>query len=274
MRSALLRGREHHHLGAVDLVAEGAAAVALSIGGAPKAYAHVDPNEDAAAFALGPAGRLVAVADGHRGFEASEVLLEHLLEHPAPHWTGPGGLEPSTWSRHALAALADANAAIRGESADEGRPRTTLALAVVRPDHDALYYACIGDSLLFRADGSGVGELAAPGEADAFFLGHGPESAESLEKKCRVGAVALAGTRALVAVTDGLSERKVGVEDPRAAVAEALEAAAVVRPPLRPSHLAREICERANAAHRRNPSGDNVAAAVLWLEGEEPEAGG
>ncbi|MDX1648907.1 MAG: hypothetical protein R3263_03550, partial [Myxococcota bacterium] len=69
MRSAILRGRDHHHLGAVDVVSEGPAAAAISMGGAPKSYAHTDPNEDAAAFALGASGRLVAVADGHRGFE-------------------------------------------------------------------------------------------------------------------------------------------------------------------------------------------------------------
>lgn len=267
MRSALLRGREHHHLGSVDVVAEGPAAVAISIGGAPKSYAHTDPNEDAAAFALGPAGRLVAVADGHRGFEASEVILEHLLEHPAPHWTAPGGVTPDAWSRHALAAVADANAAVLGEGAlpGESHARTTLALAVVRPEEDALLFACIGDSLLFRVGAAGVEELAPPAEAEGYFLGHGPESVDSLEKKCRVGSAPLADTVALVAVTDGLSERHVGVEDPPAAVAEALAAAAAARAPLRPGVLARALCERALAAHRRNPSGDNVAAAVLWL---------
>lgn len=267
MRSAILRGREHHHLGAVDVVSEGPAAAAISRGGAPKAYAHTDPNEDAAAFALGPAGRLVAVADGHRGFEASEVVLEHLLEHPAPHWTAPGGVTASAWGRHARAALADANAAILGEGArpGEAHARTTLTLAVTRPEEDVLLFACVGDSLLFRASAGGVEELAPPAEAEGFFLGHGPESAESLEKKCRVGAVPLAGTRAVVAVTDGLSERHVGVEDPPAAVAEALAHAAQAREGLRPAGLARALCERALAAHRRNPSGDNVAAAVLWL---------
>jgi hypothetical protein len=262
----ILRGREHHHLGAVDVVSEGPAAVAISIGGARKAYAHTDPNEDAAAFALGEAGRLVAVADGHRGFEAAEVLLEHLLEHPAPHWTAPGGVTAQAWSRHALAALADANAAIRGEAPpDAGRPRTTLTLAVARPEEDALLFACVGDSLLFRAGAEGVEELAPPAEAEGFFLGHGPESADSLEKKVRLGCVPLAGTRALVAVTDGLSERHVGVDDPPAAVADALAVAAGARAALRPATLARDLCERALTAHRRNPSGDNVAAAVLWL---------
>ena len=49
MRSALLRGREHGLLGAVDAIAEGNAAIALSRGGAAKRYAYREPNEDAAA---------------------------------------------------------------------------------------------------------------------------------------------------------------------------------------------------------------------------------
>ena len=46
---------------------------------------------------------LVAVADGHRGFEASEVVLEHLLATPGPQWVEPGGVTPDSWARHALA---------------------------------------------------------------------------------------------------------------------------------------------------------------------------
>lgn len=266
MSRAILRGREHHDLRAVDLVSEGPAAIAISRGGAPKAYAHTDPNEDAAAFALGEGGWLIAVADGHRGFEAAEVALEHLLEHPAPHWTARDGVAPGRWSRHALAALADANAAILDEGpAGEARARTTLTLGLALPETEALLFACIGDSLLFRVDASGAEELAAPAEGTGFFLGHGPESPDSLEKKCRLGVTTLRGARALVAVTDGLSERHVGVDDPPGVVAEAARRAAMAPPALRPGTLARTLCECALRAHRRNPSGDNVAAAVLWL---------
>ena len=138
MRSALLRGREHLEIGATDAVSEGPAAISISMGGAKKTYIHTDPNEDSVLFAVGSAGILVALADGHRGFEASEVVLEHLLAHPGPQWVETGGVTPSSWSRHALAALCDANGEILRERLDTemGKARTTLALALVLPASD------------------------------------------------------------------------------------------------------------------------------------------
>ncbi len=80
VKSALLRGRDHTRLGAIEVVAEGVLAIALSVGGFRKSYRHTDPNEDAAAFACGEGGLVVAVADGHGGAVASEAALERLLE--------------------------------------------------------------------------------------------------------------------------------------------------------------------------------------------------
>lgn len=268
MRSAFLRGREHLDLGAVDTLAEGPAAIAISAGGARKVYAHTDPNEDAVAFALGRAGALLAVADGHRGFEASEVLLEHLLAHPAPQWTEPGGVNPASWTRHALAVLCDANAEILRERLDSehGGSRTTLALALVLPEQGWLLAASIGDSHVFLVDATGVRELTRPREGPLYFLGHGEESLESLAAKCRVEALPLVAARAVVLASDGLSEQHVGVADPAAAVAEAIERGRSAPPALCAREAARALLETAVAAHRRNPSGDNAAAAVLWLE--------
>ena len=87
MRQALLRGRDHLELGAIGVVSEGAVAIAISKGGALKNYQHTDPNEDAAAFAVGAGGILVAVADGHNGSEGAEIALEHLLGDCASAWT-------------------------------------------------------------------------------------------------------------------------------------------------------------------------------------------
>jgi serine/threonine protein phosphatase PrpC len=255
----------------VDTISEGPAAIAISLGGARKAYAHTDPNEDAAAFALGAGGSLVAVADGHRGFEASEVLLDHLITHPAPQWTAPGGISPDNWGRHALAALSDANGQILRErlNSEHGAARTTLALALVLPDEPRLLYASVGDSHLFVERPGKVVDLAHFEDNQTFFLGHCEESPESLSRKCVVGIVDVADARALVLVTDGLSERHVGVEDPGAAVVEAVERAATAPAALRAARAAREVTETACRAHCRNPSGDNVAAAVLWLAGSD-----
>jgi len=270
VRSALLRGREHLEIGATDAVAEGPAAIAISMGGAKKTYVHSDPNEDSVLFAVGTVGILVALADGHRGFEASEVVLEHLLAHPGPQWVEPGGVTPASWGRHALAAICDANGEILRERLDTemGKSRTTLALALVLPESDALLYACIGDSHLFQVRPDGVAELAGAGADMGMdcFLGHGQETLESLAEKCRIGTEHLEDTTAVVLASDGLSEHQIGVEDPGAVVRESIEAARKAAPGLRPLEASRSIVETALAAHRKNASGDNMCAAVVWLE--------
>jgi serine/threonine protein phosphatase PrpC len=272
VRSALLRGREHLEIGALDLVAEGAAAVAISQGGSPKRYAHTDPNEDCAAFALGSEGLLLAVADGHSGFEAAELLLDHLLQHPAPQWTGPFEVPgPEQWRRHALAALCDANAEILREQVGLAArtSRTTLCLAVALPRRGVLLHASVGDSHLFRVDGRGAVDLSGR-TGPTSFLGQREETPDRLATHCRLGMEPLAGTRALVLCSDGLSEKGIGVDDPAAAVAAAVEEAAQAPPPLRPSTLARRVGERALDAQQRHRAGDNVAVAVAWLEGAPP----
>jgi serine/threonine protein phosphatase PrpC len=270
VRSALRRGRENLEIGAVDAVAEGPAAIAISIGGAEKRYSHTDPNEDVVFFAIGSAGSLLAVADGHNGFEASEVALEHLLAHPGPQWVEPGGVTVESWHRHALAALCDANGEILRERIDAaaGGSRTTLSLALALPESDVLLYACIGDSHLFQVR---PGAVAEPAEAEGaakqnFFLGYGLETPESLAGKCRIGSTPLADTVAVVLASDGLSEHRIGVEDPAAVVLESVEAARRAAPGLRPLVASRSIVEAALAAHRKNASGDNMCAAVVWLE--------
>ena len=87
MRSALLRGRDHTRIGITAAVAEGRAAIAISRGGAAKAYRYRDPNEDTALFAQGEGGVLLAVADGHGGCQAAEVVTDKLLASFASEWT-------------------------------------------------------------------------------------------------------------------------------------------------------------------------------------------
>ncbi len=273
MRSGLLRGRDHVELGSVGAEAEGPAALALSRGGAAKTYAYTDPNEDAALFATGPGGTLLAVADGHDGFAASELALDHLLHQPAAQWIAAEALDPASWERHALAALLDANAAIRREV--EGSPTplscTTLCLAVVRPAEGRLLFASMGDSHLFVARGAGVtdhGVRADPGTRRRlgwFFLGFGEETESSLRDKCVIGVEPLAGCRAVLLATDGLSERQVGVTDAAGTVAACVARAARADPALRALEAARGVVEAALAAHARRGSGDNVASAVVWL---------
>ena len=267
MTSAIPRGREHTHLDAVDVIAEGLVAIANSRGGAPKNYLHTDPNEDVAGFFTGPGGSLLVVADGHSGFEASEVVVEHLLAHPAPQWTDVAADFRTGWSRHALAALCDANLDILRERAQGMNldSETTLVATLVRPESRDLLYACVGDSHLFVAGPGGVHQLGARPGMPTPFLGSRKESPETLHTRCQLGRHDLVDCLAVVCITDGLSEEGIGVEDPAAAIAEAVATAAGLPAEMRALGLARNICERACAAHRAHRAGDNVAAAVLWI---------
>jgi serine/threonine protein phosphatase PrpC len=268
MRSALLRGRDHTRLGITAAVAEGRAAIAISRGGAPKAYRYRDPNEDTALFAQGEGGVLLAVADGHGGCEAAEAIADALLASFAPEWTArsaPGLRE--AWGNLAALALGQLNAAILQRVAQGGAAssRSTVALALLRPADDLLAFASLGDSHIFQVM---AGEVRALGRLrerrSSFFLGFASETVESLAEKHVTGVRPLSDTRAVVLVTDGLSERGIGVAEPEKAVAECAEAAAPGKPDLQPLALARGLVERALAEHRRNRSGDNVAASVAW----------
>lgn len=270
MRTALLRGRDHLELGGIASITEGSASIALSIGGSPKTYEHTDPNEDAALFAIGESGILLAVADGHHGFEAAEISLEHLASYPAPQWTEPGGVGKDSWERHALASLCDIDSQILREvrNTEKRGSATTLALALVLPEAGTLFYAAVGDSHIFHVRVDGVEDIAQhqPEGGKSFYLGRGVDSPESLLPRCIVGTAPLRGTRALVLATDGLSEQNIGVPDPEAAVAEVVAASRSATPELRPREVARRLLDVALDAHHKNASGDNVCAAVAWLE--------
>jgi serine/threonine protein phosphatase PrpC len=263
VQTGLLRGSEHGLVGGVASLAAGRAAIALSRGGAAKQYAHRDPNEDAAAFADGSGGVLLAVADGHWGCAAAELALATLLARFASPWTAaaPPGAQ-AHWRDAARDALVALNDEIRRRLAAgvADWPRTTLALALVRPAEDWLGVASLGDSHAFRVDARGGADLA--DEAAPAFLGDAPER---VARGIRAEAHRLAGTRALVLATDGLSERGIGVADPAAAVAECAAAAARAAPELRPLELARAVVERALAAQREQGAGDNVATAAIWI---------
>ena len=262
-RTALLRGREHTKLGAVAALAEGRCAIALSRGGFAKGYRYRDANEDAAAFALGAGGALVAVADGHGGHEASELALARLFEGFGEAWTGPGVLA-SRWTQIAGDAIAQIHAAIveRGVTGGNPEARTTLALALVRPGEDLLAFAAVGDSHVFVAGAARAEDLVAPDGAPTYL---GSPSLEPGDLRAVIDARPLAAARAVALATDGLSEHGIGVAAPELAVIEALDRAGRASPDLQPLETARFLVECALASHRRQRSGDNVAAAVLIL---------
>jgi hypothetical protein len=142
--------------------------------------------------------------------------------------------------------------------------RTTVTFGVVLRERRSLLWGAVGDSHLFVAGSAGVREIAPAGERVG-FLGASADGAEALARIARLGEEPLAGVRAVVLATDGLSERGIGVADPAAAVEDAVRAAERANAGERALALARGLAERALAAQRRQRAGDNVAVAALWL---------
>jgi len=261
VRTALLRGQEHLGLGRVACVAEGQCAIALSQGGAAKTYGHKHPNEDCVGFASGSASTLLALADGHAGCEASQLAIEKLLEHPAPSWTA-NGIESRDWEALARETFAELHTEIVACSTRSGsEARTTLALALISPEAGHVAWATSGDSHVFRVDDRAE-ELGAARPEARYFLGSPTLATTDLDLRC--GTAPLAGLRAVVLATDGLSERNIGVADPVGAAGAAVERALEVEPRLRPLTAARGLAETALEAQRDNRAGDNIATAVFW----------
>jgi serine/threonine protein phosphatase PrpC len=271
VRTGSLLGRDHEALGALAAIAEGPAAVTLSRGGAAKTYDYTEPNEDAVFFALGPGGALLAVADGHHGAGGSQAVIEELEARIAPRWTdadpAPGGA--GGWNELAFEALLACNHRILADAAERRvHPApTTLSLALVRPRESLLVFASMGDSHLFTVAGEGVTDLgwASLGHSRTYFLGYESGSREGQRERSLTGTLPLAGVEALVLATDGLSEQGIGVSDPAAAVATAVQDAQRSKPDLRPLEISKRVSQAAMAAHREQSAGDNIGCAVLWL---------
>ena len=124
----------------------------------------------------------------------------------------------------------------------------------------------VGDSHAFLAGPEQARELTPHPGDETLYLGNPALSRERIEAGVRVEIAETASCRALVLVSDGLSETGIGVEDPANAVMQAVRDAAGRAADLRPLEAARNIVRRALTSHRENRSGDNAAAAVLWLD--------
>jgi serine/threonine protein phosphatase PrpC len=268
MSTARLHGADHPVLGEIASIAEGGAAIALSRGGAPKRYAHADPNEDAAGFAVSGWGALAVIADAHAGHQAARAVVDRVLDAHAARWlaAAPIALE-ARFSSEAAEVAHDLNLAILQAAARDGSgdSRTTVAVALVRPREGWLGVLSMGDSHVFVCDGEKAVEVAAAKRDSPVYLGAPAHAQEQLAPHVRCGVLPLGASVAIVLATDGISEEGIGVADPAAAVAQAVRAAAAAAPPVRARETARQLVRRALDAHRAQRSGDNVAAAVLWI---------
>ncbi|MBW2541113.1 MAG: protein phosphatase 2C family protein [Deltaproteobacteria bacterium] len=264
---AILRGSESPNIGGVSVVSEGSAAISLSRGGFKKRYSHTDPNEDAAAFALGEAGVLLAVADGHNGCDAAEMTLDELVSRAGRLLTRGGNATGEWWAEVALETLGAIQTRLvsRIEQGVRGHSRTTLALALILPSEDLLAFASVGDSHIFRVCPNEVVDLGSQSAGRLCFLGNPADDLTELARNGVVAVEPIADTRAVILATDGISEAGIGVDVPEFTIAECVAGADHLAPELRPLELARNVCEAALAAHRRHRAGDNIATAVSCL---------
>jgi serine/threonine protein phosphatase PrpC len=273
---AILRGSESPIIGGVSMISEGSAAISLSRGGFKKRYSHTDPNEDAAAFALGEAGVLLAVADGHNGCDAAESAIDELMLRAGALLTRNGNTADEWWRKHALETISAIQTALVSRVAQgvRGHSRTTLALALVLPGEDLLAFASVGDSHIFRMCPNEVVDLGTHSEGLRCFLGNPANDLDAFAKNSVVGVESLANTRAVILATDGISESGIGVDVPEFTVSECAASADRFGPELRPLELARNVAEAALAAHQRHRAGDNIATAVTCLPPREDSATG
>jgi hypothetical protein len=75
-----------------------------------------------------------------------------------------------------------------------------------------------------------------------------------------------------VLASDGFSQPGIGVVDPEKAIAQAAQEAGRAGAERAAAAFARGMVERALESQKARRSGDNVAAAVLWLESWSPDA--
>ncbi len=274
MRSAILNGRDFNELGAIELVAEGPCAIAISRGGAAKTYSHTEPNEDACLFAFGTGGALVAVADGHHGAMGAEIAMRHLLEHEAPDWVRASAGSAETLADKAGEALSAINLAILAEAERCKLPPspTTLCIALVRPEEDLLLYASVGDSHIFwTRDGAPIDlGWAAQNDEPPAYLGY-PATPER-EAKRKIACETLSGTRSLVLVTDGFSEDGIGHPAPEIELDAIQTRSLLGNDDLRPVETCRGVAESALSIQRKHRAGDNLSCAV-WIPNERLPGG-
>lgn len=193
-RLVSLWGDEQQVLGEVaDAQLDGSAAVALSRGRFPKSYPHLDPNEDAVLAASGQGGHLLAVADGHSGFDVARAALRSVADN-AELLVGATPAKPEegleVTCRDAVRAATEVVGAAPRERTDS---RTALTIALVVGDR--LHVASYGDTACVRIRGAKAKVVGAPGE----FLGPGSGRPQIDHARLR------SGDRVIVA-SDGLSD--------------------------------------------------------------------
>lgn len=234
MRAIALLGRDWAELGPLALAElPDGGALALSRGAQPKAYAHTDPNEDAALVARTPSGVLLAVADGFNGVEASELAIA-CARARAPELVEARG----DAFRAAVTRLADD---VLARLPAKSRSRSCLVLAALCGE--SVEIASLGDSNAFVA-----GAERALADENSLLLGAAEPLARARPELFHLRFTRAGGER-IALVSDGVINFVPDLaEVPRLLAESASDLAA-----------ARAIAEAALAGG----AGDNVAVAVF-----------
>ncbi len=146
-RFAVLLGSDHTELESVAIrELPPTLAIGISRGRFPKGYPHLDPNEDAVYAATDETLTILAVADGHHGFDAARAAIQRIAD------TVPDSLhlDPAALTRHLAEAAIEAVAdTIPNLASPRDTSRTSLTICVI--DDTALATTTIGDTACYIA---------------------------------------------------------------------------------------------------------------------------
>ncbi len=241
---AALWGHDSEELGAIEVLQPSPSlGLACGRGALPKPYAHLDPNEDAAAVAWGPDATVLVVADAHNGRDASEIAVGRVLDAVGDE---PAGLLAEDVLVDLF--LDIGRAIIAGTVGHDGQrraSRTTLALACIAQGR--LQWASMGDSEVLVLGASSRG-LTTPSHD---FLG-APRLRHDVRRSLDLGTTGLADDDWVALVTDGFTNYTAAVDPVQGALWALAKAPA-------PGDAAGALVRHAYASG----AGDNVAAAVL-----------
>lgn len=219
-----LWGSDHPDLGQLAVEAlPPATAIALSAGRLPKPYAHLDANEDAVIAAEGPGGTMLAVADGHSGFDAAQAAISAIRER----------LDVLAGQLDEPADVVDEllNAARQGvrewlAGAAEARRESRTALSIALIAGDSLAIGSLGDTQVLRVRGRRTKVLS----GDSPFLEASaplPRASRARLKRGDAVVVCSDGLRDYLAGgwPDGVAGVLLGRSEPAAAAQGLVEAA-------------------------------------------------
>jgi serine/threonine protein phosphatase PrpC len=233
-QSALLLGSDHTELGefAIEEVTPNLA-IGISCGRFPKGYPHVDPNEDAVFATTDGVTTILAVADGHHGFDAARAAITAIAEAAS---APTDETIQSIVRRLTVTAIDAVTATVPPLTPPRDTSRTALTVAVIRDGSFAT--TTIGDTACFVATRRRAKRLGTPTD----FL-----SPDSDPAAVSVETVRLPPGGAVVVASDGFLDF---VGNPR----RVLRSASSVHP----SDGAEQLLDAAFSGG----AGDNIAVAI------------